>query len=87
MVGCHNIYNATLWNLQWDTTYQYFVTTGGNTSAVYNFTTVQPGRDWVQKYIVYGDMGRHGGGMILQMVENEIALGDTTAIIHNGEIA
>jgi hypothetical protein len=45
---------------------------------------VQQGSDWVQKYIVYGDMGRHGGGMILQMVENEIALGDTTAIIHNG---
>ena len=83
--GCHYIYNATLSGLEWDTTYDYHVVTGGNQSAVFNFTTVPAGSDWVQKYIVYGDMGRHGGGMILQMVENEIALGDTTAIIHVGE--
>lgn len=85
--GAHFYYNATLNNLLWDTTYDYFVITGTNQSNTFNFTTVPAGSDWVQKYIVYGDMGRHGGGMILQMVENEIALGDTTAIIHAGDFA
>ena len=84
MTGAHYNYNATLSNLQWSTTYNYYVTSGGNVSSLFNFTTVPSGSDWVQKYIVYGDMGRHGGGMILQMVEDEIALGDTTAIIHAG---
>ena len=60
------------------------MSSGGNSAVVFNFTTEPAGSDWVQKYIVYGDMGRHGGGMILQMVENEIAIGDTTAIIHAG---
>ncbi len=34
----------------------------------------------------YVSQGRHGGGMILEMVENEVSNGDINAIIHVGEL-
>eukprot|EP00054_Salpingoeca_dolichothecata_P008179 m.46758 g.46758 ORF g.46758 m.46758 type:complete len:541 (+) comp17555_c0_seq2:89-1711(+) len=86
--GCHYIYRATFDNLKPGLTYSYFVQNDDMTSETFNVTIPKAGNDWVSKFLVFGDMGRHGGGMVLAMLEEEVRTrDDITALIHFGDFA
>lgn len=72
-----------------DTTYFYAVETNAISSPTFNFTTPPPSGE--TRLVVYGDMGRHGGGEILYHLVNEMHSMPLDsryhAIIHVGDFA
>ena len=44
-------------------------------------------QDFRPEFIVYGDMGRHGGSFILPHLREEVKKPEITAIIHVGDFA
>ena len=44
-------------------------------------------QDWSPQFIVYGDMGRHGGAQSLPALITEVATGNYAGILHVGDFA
>lgn len=66
-------------------TYWYRVQTGNSISDEFSFRTMKRGNDWPTKFLVYGDMGLHGGAPILPYLKEEVSRGGVDAIIHAGD--
>jgi hypothetical protein len=67
--------------------YYYSVESNGIRSPIFSFTAMQEGNNWVPKFLVYGDMGRHGGAQALPSLINSVKSGYPTAVVHVGDFA
>eukprot|EP00048_Salpingoeca_helianthica_P006246 m.96263 g.96263 ORF g.96263 m.96263 type:complete len:536 (-) comp13931_c0_seq3:29-1636(-) len=85
--GLHYIHRATMINLKPDTSYWYNVSVGSIMSKQYFTRTPPAGTDYPLRTLVFGDMGRHGGGNILYMLTKELSLSRYHAMIHVGDFA
>jgi hypothetical protein len=89
--GVPNYYTVTVSGLAPDTRYTYTVTSNGTTMGPHTTHTKPVDATLPVKFLVYGDMGRHGGGFILTALEREVAAAtasktanNISAIIHIG---
>lgn len=89
--GVPNYYTVTVSGLQPNTRYTYSVTSGNTTSGPFTTQTKPRDASAPVKFLVFGDMGRHGGGFILTALEREVAAAaasktanNISAIIHIG---
>jgi len=70
--------------------YYYQCATGANKSGVYFFTAMPAGTDWVQKFLVFGDMGKDewlGVPQALPSLINQVKNDYPIAAIHVGDFA
>jgi hypothetical protein len=67
--------------------YIYRVESNGQQSQNYSFTAMRTDKDWVPQFIIYGDMGRHGGAFILPHLKLEVQSPENAAIFHVGDFA
>ena len=44
-------------------------------------------KDWAPQFLVYGDMGLHGGAPTLSRLIDETKSGENTAVLHVGDFA
>jgi len=85
--GKQFVHKVLLEGLVPGTRYYYSVESSGQKSPTFSFVTMQEGNNWIPKFLVYGDMGRHGGAQALPSLVNSVKSGYPTGIIHVGDFA
>jgi len=73
--------------LELGVSYVYRVQTGSTVSKEFTFRAMKEGSGWPTTFLVYGDMGVHGGAPILPYLKKETAKGNIDAVIHAGDFA
>lgn len=85
--GLQYMHRVVLKGLTPGATYWYTVQSDSNKSDLFHFTAMQRGQSWPAQFIVYGDMGRHGGAQSLPALILEAATGSYAAFLHVGDFA
>eukprot|EP00118_Oscarella_pearsei_P008592 m.45250 g.45250 ORF g.45250 m.45250 type:complete len:419 (+) comp33576_c0_seq3:37-1293(+) len=85
--GLQYMHRVNLTGLLPGAVYSYKAESNGNVSQEYNFTVMRNDSEFRPRFIVYGDMGRHGGAFILPHLRNEVKDPGNTAILHVGDFA
>jgi len=89
--GVPNYYSVRVGGLKSGSHYAYTVASGGVASDVFRVRAPETGPGQHPSLLVYGDMGRHGGGFILRQLQREVdasmregGANNLTAILHIG---
>ncbi|EDQ88216.1 uncharacterized protein MONBRDRAFT_26397 [Monosiga brevicollis MX1] len=91
--GLQYIYRAELVGLERGAYYKYSVACEEQNSSTFTFQAKprdpSPGNDWEAKFLVWGDMGRHGGSQALDRLTLEASDDhrNVTTLIHFGDFA
>ena len=95
--GFQHIYRVLLRGLSRGERYNYTVTTGDSTRGAFSFVFPRNDSNFAPRLLLFGDMGRHGGGEVLRMLRSDAgvdaigggaaATGHVDAVIHVGDFA
>ena len=86
--GAPYVHRVLFTDLPPKTTFTFTVSVGNHTTEPFSYTTVDYERsDWPARFLVFGDMGRYGGGQVLDKLNEEVETESYAAAIHIGDAA